>query len=577
MREPRPGSPAAPDRPSPSPKAEPRFDRDAGATFLFAIACAGLAHALLSALGFNLLDDGFVLAQSRRLLDGQLPHRDFITIRPAGSGLLHTFELMVGGDHAFLLSRLVFWLEISLIGWCWVELLRRRSGRPLPFVTAAILIALALMAGSHQFPAMAWHTVDALFLASLGTLALESRRMWIQTAGALLLGAAVVCKQTFLPFVPLALLLAPRGPRLPLMVGALAAPLAYVGWLVSDGGWADLRVQLEVPQNPFHMGLHPFLLQPWHWLGVATGAWCGGALLWARRVESTAPRSAALLRGTAFAATLACITWAASHLTSTGRTYIEGPVFVLSGGAAGLLPAILLMPGGRRLAELLVLTLACAWTVSLSYGYATPALAGGALLVAWLGVQGVLQEPVGGPSALRLRCRLALAGLALACLSWFAPLWWTARHEHVYQDGPARTLTARLDGVVAGAAGIRTNPVTRDVLADLEAATHLTHGRPYAVLLDGAGWWACSEQSNPLPCDWPQHIELRDGPLRTRFRDALVQGRGHLAVLVQKVTLFDLYPAPASVSESDSFYASVRTARSLYQPSASTRYWEVLE
>src|SRR5206468_857052 len=47
------------------------------------------AHALLSPLGFNPTDDGFVLAYSRRILLGQVPHRDFIMIRPALSPLLH--------------------------------------------------------------------------------------------------------------------------------------------------------------------------------------------------------------------------------------------------------------------------------------------------------------------------------------------------------------------------------------------------------------------------------------------------------------------------------------------------------
>lgn len=577
MREPRPTAPAAPVRPSPSPTAIARFDRDAGATFLFAVACALLAHVLLSALGFNLLDDGFVLAQSRRVLDGQLPHRDFITIRPAGSALLHTFELLAGGEHVYLLSRLVFWLELSLSGWAWVELLRRRSGQALPFTAAAPLLALALMASSHHFPAMAWHTVDGLFLASLGVLALESRRSGLRAAGALLLGAAVVCKQSFLPFVPLALLLAPRGPRWALTLLSAAPLLLYVGGLAALGGLPDLVTQLSSSQDPFRMGLFAFASQPWHWLGVCVGAWSGGALLWSAHVGRTAPRFATLLRLISLATTLATIGWAALHLSMPGETYIRGPVFVLTGGVAGLLPALLWLPTGRRLAELVLLVLVFSWTVTLSYGYATPALAGGPLLIVWLGAHAALREHTSESHALAPRDGYAIAGLAMAVVALFALPWWTARHEHLYQDATASQLTARLDGVVAGAAGIRTNPVTREVLADLQAATRLAHGRRYAVLLDGAGWWAMAPERNPLPCDWPQRIELRDAPLRARFQRALEQGQGHLVVLVQKVALFDLYPTPQAVAERDTFYAAVHAARALYRRTGGTRYWDVLE
>jgi hypothetical protein len=43
---------------------------------------AAAAHLLYSSLGLNPTDDGFTLAYARRILDGQIPHRDFVIIRP---------------------------------------------------------------------------------------------------------------------------------------------------------------------------------------------------------------------------------------------------------------------------------------------------------------------------------------------------------------------------------------------------------------------------------------------------------------------------------------------------------------
>src|SRR5438094_941331 len=75
-------------------------------------------HLLFSRLGYSPTDDGFVLAWSRRLLLLEIPHRDFISIRPAGSALLHLPELAFGG-YAFWVSRWIVWIEFGVIGWSW--------------------------------------------------------------------------------------------------------------------------------------------------------------------------------------------------------------------------------------------------------------------------------------------------------------------------------------------------------------------------------------------------------------------------------------------------------------------------
>lgn len=58
---------------------------------------ASVAHLLFSPLGFNPTDDGFVLAMSRRLLEGEVPHRDFISIRPVASAVFHKPLVALGG------------------------------------------------------------------------------------------------------------------------------------------------------------------------------------------------------------------------------------------------------------------------------------------------------------------------------------------------------------------------------------------------------------------------------------------------------------------------------------------------
>src|SRR5919199_912105 len=87
------------------------------ATALVLTAVPVVAHFFYSWIGFNPTDEGFILAYSRRLLDGQVPHRDFIAIRPTGSSYLHIIDLLIGGDYTLWISRLFVWFELACTAW----------------------------------------------------------------------------------------------------------------------------------------------------------------------------------------------------------------------------------------------------------------------------------------------------------------------------------------------------------------------------------------------------------------------------------------------------------------------------
>ena len=83
----------------------------------FVLLASTLSHLLFSQLGFNPTDDGFILAGSRRILDGQVPHRDFISIRTAGSHFIHAPFVLFGGDYVFWISRYFVWFQFACIAW----------------------------------------------------------------------------------------------------------------------------------------------------------------------------------------------------------------------------------------------------------------------------------------------------------------------------------------------------------------------------------------------------------------------------------------------------------------------------
>src|SRR5262245_39244973 len=150
-----------------------------------------LLHLLLSRYGFSPTDDGFVLAAARRVVDGQLPHRDFISVRPALSAWLHAPEILLGGGaYTYWLSREFVCLQLGAIAWAWVRTAEQLHERFLPLPERLGLAVLALILSLHTFPLMAWPSIDAMFLASLGICAVASRRPRLMCVGYAALGAS---------------------------------------------------------------------------------------------------------------------------------------------------------------------------------------------------------------------------------------------------------------------------------------------------------------------------------------------------------------------------------------------------
>jgi hypothetical protein len=496
------------------------------------------AHLAFSRFGFNPTDDGFVLAYSRRLLDGQVPHRDFLSIRPVGSALLHAPWVLLGGAHTFLLARLAVWFELGLTAWCWAELARRLTGRAERVADrlALAVVAFALTAGT--FPTMPWHTVDAIALVSAGLVLASSERAGPKRAGYLLLGAAVLCRQNFLPVAPFAALL--LGDRRRWSVGVwLALPLlAYAAFLLATGALAPAWAQLGSQAGLRETAIDPLFRNGWTAGGVAVGALAA----WLR---TRGDRGSAIAGRIAEAIGWAVVLAAARTLGRHDDAYLAGATFGLLGFTFGIALVRSLPPSGSiRASRLAWLAVLVAWCAMISFGVNSPMLAAGALAVASLTLLAPLGVIAVAPKVVTPQARIDARRAALASwtASWLRVLlacallavWGRARLEVIYRDRPARELVAPLDGVLQGGAGIFTNPDTRALLADLDRAVALTGGHPHAIVTDFAGYWVKARERNPLSIDWPQSVELGKPALQARVIAELEALRGHGFVIVQK-------------------------------------------
>ncbi len=437
---------------------------------LFVLLAGTMAHLVLSPLqGFSPTDEGFILAGARRIIDRQVPHRDFVSVRPVLSLILHTPELVLGRDRCLQLSRWVFWLEMAGIAWLWTGLLDV-PGR-LPFAVIAFVLSAQI------FPAMAWHTVDALLLASAGISLLPS------PIGYLLVGASVLCRQNFALMLP-AIAIVTREPAALLM---LAPPVLYAGVVACLGGWRDMieQVRSHGARRAARVGVIGYANR-WSALGAALGltlvAQPTGPWLLAAAPLATAP------------------------LLARGR--VDIPAYAAFAAAAVVTVADPTMGS--------VLLIALAWCASLSIGYPWPALLLGPLVLISVGA-GATGPWVWGSAA------ITTILIALA------------RRRFPYRDQVGGGRRFSLGDVLPGGKGIRVSEPAYRLLEELQqlTGTITAEGRRFAVIPEPAAFWMRSSQANPLSSDWPQDTEIATGNLRSRLADDLARA-SPIDVLVQK-------------------------------------------
>jgi hypothetical protein len=526
-------------------------------------------------MGFNPTDDGFVLAYGRRILDGQVPHLDFISIRPVGSPLLHLPELLLGGDHVIYASRLFWWYEWAFVAWVWVGLLATLLDVELDAGERFALQLLVFMLSAHVAPPRAWHTVDGIFLASLGVHLASGSRPSRKAVGYLLVGTACLCKQNFAAFAPAALVGLGdwRQPRYWL---AVAVPGAlYVLAVTALGGGPDLLVQLGAQHDLVSAGITAYVSRPPLVLGVLGGLIAGWLSALPRLDARGTPGPsrwavlAAVLGG--FTVLLAPLGLLASAITGSYTLYARVPAFALFGFVLGRLSGLL---GGRNIAatRAAFLALALAWASSISRGYTTPAYATG-ILAAFLLLRDYPFLTPSRQSGHRRRW-LPLAVLTVFTACGFV----SARTQVIYREQVAARLDRPLGDVFPGGRGIRTNRQTYAFLADLDRAVRIAHELPrrYAILPDLPGYWVASRQANPLPIDWPQSIELPHPALFRRVTRSIEENRGRVLFLVQKVRA-DTLAGDIVPLAGDGIYAIVGTVRASLVKVGETEFFEIYE
>jgi len=533
------------------------FKKDVLTALCFLILIPLISHLLFSWMGFTPTDEGFTLAHSRRLLDGQVPHRDFIIIRPFLSPLIHVPFVFFGGASTFWISRLFVWLQLACISWCWVLIINRMMKFPFSRGQTFLAAIISFAATAHTKHLTAWHTIDGLFFIAIGLALCIKGRQLPKIFGYFLLGLAPLCKQNFIFVVPLSLLILNDWRQVKYWIAAVLPGLCYAGYLVSAHAFFDALSQLTVRTELLHTGLLQYLSKR-----IALSFVVGYVSLWLILGQffrsDTAKKWIAILM-------LYCV----PLLGTAGSLWfgiLPGTAFGLFGILAGAAFYLLTTdPGPQTGRRIFLLVLVTAWSASISGGYNTPALMAGPLLVVLTAFVFSLQK-----QQRALHYSFIIASLLIA-LSFGV-----ARTRYIYRDQPATQLTRSLDEVLPGGKHIKTNPNTFEFMRDLKDAVEFVaaeHKR-YAILPDVPAYWVKAAQQNPLPAVWPHAEELSTPALMDRFVSNMETSRADTIFIVQKVETKDLARGFAPLPGND-YYHVVRYARSHFIKIHETNYFEL--
>ena len=435
---------------------------------------------LYTPYGMDTTDFGYFYGYAWRILEGQMPYRDFSYIKPALPLYWHAFWLWLTPENLGVLAGKAGFLATMLgASWCAAGYLGRifslkNLDLPLP-----LLATCGFVWGVHSFPHMPWHTADGVLFAGGALLAAVAGWPFL---GGVLAACAMLCKQSFLLVPPavVALVWVERGSWRP----ALCCALGWLGALFA--AWLFLRAggaleafsrmttgQLDI-REALDAGIYIYLRQNWAFPLLALVPWLGARCLGKRPAGWLFPAYVYLaLLGV----------WYVREVTLRQGWIGFGAswptLFMLLGGMCALFPGVFLVHWLRDAHAPLPWLRACAglgagllasWSVAISGGYKIPAFFATPLLFSLF----VVHARLGG----RVR---PLAWAALICgLTMFG---WGYQYPYVFPERPMprAALTHDAGGVYPRASGVM---VDADMLARLAELKELRakYGPRYKTL-----------------------------------------------------------------------------------------------
>ena len=510
--------------------------------------------------GFNPSDDGVILAQSYRILNGEVPHRDFISIRPAGSAILHIIHffsplpLEISARWLVLTEYLIYSIFITfLLAGSWFKGLRKARYRLL--VSGSVLVMFIL--NQNHYNLFPWTTIDSLFWFSLALfswyklkMCLPGKHLRWQILVLFAVTCSLLCRQTFalpggLLMVRMIVWEISRSERhwlrvlwslVPAMVIGLLPGWLYAGVLTYTGAWPDFLQQMTGRTELWETGVVRFSHTFWHspllilfGLAIITGL----IKTWSKESGRETYR-------------IDMVIMIQKSVSMALKTVLIFTVFIkpelLFAISFAFFWILILdifliylhdgyLPRWIRPAFWILLV---AWTSAISLGDNAPVFALG-----WLAGTAILMQIKDFRNRVYRNVRLyqlMAAGILIPALFILSLV---VQPRVNYRDKPVRQLTQEGGDIFPGLAGVRISGEMSEYLSDMKRL-YFEFGSPegrFAVWPNNALIYPLLGSRNPFLLDWMQSAEFAGNEKRVMESTRNTLRTMDLIILVEKVNV----------------------------------------
>lgn len=335
---------------------------------------------LFTPYGMDTTDFGYFYGYGWRILNGQIPYRDFTYIKPAFSLYWHAGWMWLTPEKYIILGgKIGFLASILASAWFCSLFLKNQFNFSSLSLPLPLLATTGFIFGIHSFPHMPWHTADGILFSSLS--------LWLSGWQPFLAGiasaCAMGCKQSFLPVPCIILLLIYFGSsKRQSLIFALGLGLtlaSFWAFLLLTGAWPGFK-SMTTGQLDIKEALDACILIYFrqNWLLPLLAC----VPLFIAKVAKKEIKSC-FLPGTIY---ICLLTVAYLYKLEDEKTWIgfglSWPTLFISLGAICLIfPKYFLLPCSRETGSNWVLpglamasSLVCGWCVAISGGYKSPAM-----------------------------------------------------------------------------------------------------------------------------------------------------------------------------------------------------------
>jgi hypothetical protein len=523
---------------------------------LFILTVSIVAHLIFSWIGFVPSDDGFMLAYSRRILDGQIPFKDFLSAQNVGTPILWAPFVYFGGAYTFWITRFVVWFEFATIAWIWTSIVSKVFSKKT--VNYFLKIALGLVAflfTAHSFPPMVWYTIDGLFIYSIAIILCQQNNKYTKILGYMLIGTTYLIKQNFIFLLPVTIFLLGDWKSKRYWVALLAPVVLFYSFFFTAAGIFNTLSQTTSRTEFLQTSVKAFVAKftfPW---GIMLG-FLGISFLSNKQLSRIGLGGLILVIP---------LIYSIFYFHNSGK-FVWDASFLLFGTVLGITVFFLKTRMDEK-ATVLFLALMAAWTVAISGGYNTPVFASGILfLCIFFPIYYFLNLNTQFGKLLTKILFLIL----ILCLPVIIASFYYLRVNSIYgETHSAKQLTYAVGKVFPGGNNIFTSKEVYEKLLDLKQAELIAknNNKEYAILPADAGLWVQSKQENPLPMDFP-FIFNNQKALINPMVESIKNERGKTIIIVDKASLNE----PVDNSASGVFPISL-VPQKYYQKIGETKYF----